>query len=100
MAKISTLPGGGNNILRRTPVSGYLIRSAVVVSFCGLLFGFEIAVISGTTGWLKAHYSLDNFMLGFTVATGLMGAIVGSVVVAKPTDVFGRRSVLFALAAM
>jgi SP family xylose:H+ symportor-like MFS transporter len=100
MAKISTLPAGGNNILRRTPVSGYLIRSAVVVSFCGLLFGFEIAVISGTTGWLKAHYSLDNFMLGFTVATGLMGAIVGSVVVAKPTDVFGRRSVLFALAAM
>ena len=33
-------------------------------------------------------------MLGFTVAAGLMGAIVGSVVVAKPTDVFGRRGVL------
>ncbi len=96
---ISTLPAGSNSILKRTPVSGYLIRSAVVASFCGLLFGFEIAVISGTTEWLKAHFSLDNFMLGFTVAAGLMGAIVGSVVVAKPTDVFGRRGVLFGLAA-
>ena len=100
MTITSTLPAGSNTILHRTPVSGYLIRSAVVASFCGLLFGFEIAVISGTTEWLKAHFSLDNFMLGFTVATGLMGAIVGSMVVAKPTDVFGRRGVLFGLAAM
>jgi SP family xylose:H+ symportor-like MFS transporter len=95
-----TIPAGGNNILRKVPVSAYLIRSAVVASFCGLLFGFEIAVISGTTEWLKEHFSLSNFMLGFTVASGLMGAIVGSVAVAKPTDVFGRRGVLFGLAAM
>ncbi len=95
-----TLPAGGNNIVRNTPVSAYLIRSAVVASFCGLLFGFEIAVISGTTEWLKTHFSLSNFMLGFTVASGLIGAIAGSVAVAKPTDVFGRRGVLFGLAGM
>jgi SP family xylose:H+ symportor-like MFS transporter len=100
MAMTGTIPAGGNNILRKVPVSAYLIRSAVVASFCGLLFGFEIAVISGTTEWLKEHFSLSNFMLGFTVASGLMGAIVGSVAVAKPTDVFGRRGVLFGLAAM
>ncbi len=100
MAMTGTLPAGGNNIRRGVPVSAYLIRSAVVASFCGLLFGFEIAVISGTTEWLKTHFSLSNFMLGFTVASGLMGAIAGSVAVAKPTDVFGRRGVLFGLAAM
>ena len=84
----------------RSPVSAYLIRSAVVASFCGLLFGFEIAVISGATDWLKAHFALSDFMLGFTVASALIGAIVGSVAVAKPTDVIGRRGVLFGLAAL
>jgi len=90
----------GAILARKPPVSGYLIRSAVVASFCGLLFGFEIAVISGTTDWLKAHFNLSNFMLGFTVASGLIGAIVGSIAVAKPTDAFGRRGVLFGLAGL
>jgi SP family xylose:H+ symportor-like MFS transporter len=79
-------------------VSAYLIRSAVVASLCGLLFGFETAVISGTTEWLKAHFVLSDFELGFTVATALLGSIVGAFAIGKPTDAFGRRGVLFALA--
>jgi Sugar (and other) transporter/Transposase IS66 family len=81
-------------------VSPYLIRSAIVASFCGLLFGFEIAVISGATDWLKTHFALSSFMLGAAVASGLIGAIVGSIAVAKPTDALGRRGVLFSLAAL
>jgi MFS transporter, SP family, xylose:H+ symportor len=65
-----------------------------------LLFGFEVAVISGATDWLRQHFALSDFMLGFTVASGLIGSIVGSIVVAKPTDVFGRRGVLFGLAVL
>src|SRR5580693_8300043 len=90
----------GQPVSRGAGISAYLIRSAIVASLCGLLFGFEIAVISGTTEWLKAHFALSNFMLGFTVASGLIGAIVGSIAVAKPTDAFGRRGVLFGLAVM
>src|SRR5687768_16336520 len=37
-------------------------------------------------------------MLGFTVATALLGSIVVAFTVAKPTDAFGRRGVLFELA--
>ncbi len=81
-------------------ISPYLVRSAIVASLCGLLFGFEIAVISGATEWLKAHFELSDFMLGFTVASALIGAIVGSIVVARPTDALGRRGVLFGLAAL
>jgi len=81
-------------------ISAYLLRSAVVASFCSLLFGFEIAVISGATEWLKTQYGLTDFLLGAAVASSLLGAIVGSVAVAKPTDVFGRRGVLFGLAAL
>jgi sugar porter (SP) family MFS transporter len=81
-------------------ISAYLIRSAIVASLCGLLFGFETAVISGTTDWLKAHFALSNAALGFTVATALLGSIVGALTVGKPADAFGRRGVLFVLAAL
>jgi sugar porter (SP) family MFS transporter len=72
----------------------------VVASLCGLLFGFETAVISGTTEWLRSHFGLSNATLGFTVATALLGSIVGAFAIGKPADAFGRRSVLFALAIM
>src|ERR1700692_2395370 len=99
MASITSSPTEAS-IARNPSISGYLIRSAVVASLCGLLFGFEIAVISGATEWLKVHFALSDFMLGFTVASALIGAIVGCAVVAKPTDVLGRRGVLFGLAAL
>jgi len=99
MALLATPPLEGERIAPTTgAVSAYLIRSAIVASLCGLLFGFETAVISGTTGWLKANFGLTDFTLGFTVATALIGSIVGALLVAKPTDAFGRRGVLFALA--
>jgi len=84
----------------QSTISPYLIRSAVVASLCGLLFGFEIAVISGATEWIKFHFGMSDFMLGFTVASALIGAIIGSVIIARPTDVLGRRGVLFGLAAL
>ena len=34
----------------------------------GLLFGFDTAVISGTTSALQDHFNLSESMLGFTVA--------------------------------
>jgi SP family xylose:H+ symportor-like MFS transporter len=79
-------------------LSGTLIRSAVVAALGGLLFGFDTAVISGTTDWLKSEFALTNFWLGFTVASALIGTIIGSIAVSKPADSVGRRGVLFALA--
>jgi SP family xylose:H+ symportor-like MFS transporter len=99
MATILSPPTASDRAVLQGRISYYLVRCAVVASLCGLLFGFEIAVISGTTEWLKVHFALSNFMLGFAVASGLMGAIAGSITIARPTDAFGRRSVLFGLAA-
>ena len=98
--------------------SGILIRSAVIAALGGLLFGFDTAVISGTTAWLKSGFvseiaakvypllpsiskeSVLGFMLGFTVAGALIGTILGLIGVGKPTDAVGRRGILFALAAL
>ncbi|MFZ2643656.1 MAG: sugar porter family MFS transporter [Verrucomicrobiia bacterium] len=75
-----------------------LIGAVIVAALGGLLFGFDTAVISGTTDWLKKEYGLNDFWLGFTVASALIGTIIGSIIVGKPSDRFGRRGVLFILA--
>jgi MFS transporter, SP family, xylose:H+ symportor len=100
MVAITVPSSDGARLAPKGRISAYLICCAIVASLCGLLFGFETAVISGTTEWLRTHFALSNSMLGFTVATALLGSIVGAFTIGKPTDAFGRRGVLFALALM
>ncbi len=64
----------------------------------GLLFGFDTAVISGTTGALERIFDLDSKWLGFTVASALIGTVVGSIAVGKSSARFSRKSVLLVLA--
>jgi sugar porter (SP) family MFS transporter len=75
-----------------------LILSAVVAALGGFLFGFDTAVISGTTHWLEDYFNLNNATLGFTVASAILGTIAGAVLVGRPSDRYGRRKVLFILA--
>jgi len=70
----------------------------VVAALGGFLFGFDTAVISGTTQALQDYYSLNETWLGFTVATALIGTIVGSLAVGRPADRWGRRSMLIVMA--
>jgi len=79
-------------------ISGLLIRSTIVAALGGFLFGFDTAVISGTTGWLRETFELSNFWLGFTVASALIGTIIGAIAVGRPCDTYGRRKALFGLA--
>jgi sugar porter (SP) family MFS transporter len=44
----------------------------------GLLFGFDTAVIAGTTQQLTAVFSLTPFTLGLTVFIGLVGTVIGA----------------------
>ena len=75
-----------------------IVVSTVVAALGGLLFGFDTAVISGTTGALQSYFDLSEAMLGFTVVTALIGTIIGSMAVNRPSDIWGRKRVLFVLA--
>lgn len=75
-----------------------LLTSTIIAALGGLLFGFDTAVISGTTEWLEQVFELSKFWLGFTVASALIGTIIGSILVGRPADIIGRRNVLFVLA--
>jgi len=75
-----------------------LLAAALIAALGGLLFGFDTAVISGTTDWLTRVYNLSAFGLGFTVASALIGTILGAVGAGRPSDALGRRRTLFLIA--
>ena len=76
----------------------FLIKSTVVAALGGLLFGFDTAVIAGTTHALSVEYRLTPGLLGMTVAIALWGAIVGAMTAGIPGERFGRRNSLRVLA--
>jgi len=79
-------------------LTGRVLSSALVAALGALLFGFDTAVISGTTDWLKNQFALTNFTLGFTVSSALIGTIIGSIGVGRPADSLGRRGILYVIA--
>ena len=81
-------------------MSSVLLRSAIVAALGGLLFGFDTAVISGTTGALEREFTLSKAGLGFTVASALIGTILGALVAGPPADRYGRRQALIAIAVL
>ncbi|PYX56395.1 MAG: MFS transporter [Acidobacteria bacterium] len=79
-------------------LNAYLLKAAVVAGLGGLLFGFDTAVISGTTGDLTQVYNLSPLKLGVTVFAALVGTILGSMFAGIPGDQFGRRDSLRVMA--
>ncbi|HET9332838.1 MAG TPA: sugar porter family MFS transporter [Gemmatimonadota bacterium] len=71
-----------------------LRRSVVAAALGGLLFGFDTAVISGTTEGLRRSFQLTPGALGLTVSIALWGTVLGALVAAYPADRFGRRDSL------
>ena len=77
-----------------------LLFATVVSALGSLLFGFDTAVISGTTKFITQYFGLTDASLGITVSIALWGTVVGAIAVGKPGDLFGRRAMLFACGAM
>jgi len=63
---------------------------AFVASLGGLLFGFDTAVISGAEKAIQQVYGLSDFAHGFTMATALIGTVIGAFVCGKPAQKYGR----------
>ncbi|MGB8832182.1 MAG: sugar porter family MFS transporter [Candidatus Sulfotelmatobacter sp.] len=81
-------------------LNSYLLKSTIVAALGGLLFGFDTAVISGTTRNLTEVYHLTPNLLGITVAAALIGTILGAMLAGIPGDKFGRRDSLRVMAVL
>lgn len=94
------IPQGTEPELQNAPMklNAYLVRSTMVGALGGLMFGFDTAVISGTTQLLTTQYGLTSAELGVTVASALIGTIVGAGLAGIPAQRIGRRDSLFVMA--
>ena len=82
-------------------MKNYLVPfSATAASLGGFLFGFDTAVISGTTAALQDKWDLSAGQLGFTVSCALIGTIIGALFGGVPADRWGRRPVLKGVASL
>ena len=79
-------------------LNAYLAKSTVVAALGGLLFGFDTAVISGTTATLTQTYRLSPTFLGVTVTSALIGTVLGAMLAGFPGERFGRRDSLRGMA--
>ena len=78
----------------------YIFLISAIAALGGLLFGFDTAVISGTTPFIKPYFKLDDIWLGWTVSSLLGGCIIGVISAGKPSDVFGRKKTLMTAAVL
>ena len=69
----------------------YLIFLSVVAAIGGFLFGYDTAVISGTTNMVAAHFNLDTIAVGWYVGCALIGSIAGVLVAGYMGDTIGRK---------
>jgi len=76
------------------------IKSTIVAALGGLLFGFDTAVIAGTTNDLTLAYHLTPAYLGWTVSSALWGTILGAIFASYPGDRYGRRDSLRVMAVL
>jgi MFS transporter, SP family, arabinose:H+ symporter len=81
-----------------TRLNSLLVRSIIVGALGGLLFGFDTAVIAGTTAQLTRVFHLSPTELGFTVSIALLGTVIGAMFSGILGDRLGGRESLRILA--
>ena len=79
---------------------GYVVFLSVVAAIGGILFGYDTAVISGTTEIVKAQFGLSTGLEGWYVGCALIGSILGVLVAGVMSDRLGRKKTMLLSALM
>jgi sugar porter (SP) family MFS transporter len=86
------------DVIRSTPRYAYLV--AAVAALGGMLFGYDIGVISGAEKQLTSQFNLSAGIEELAVAAVLIGSIIGGLFGGKLADRISRRYALMVMAAI
>ena len=78
----------------------YVIFLTIIAALGGFLFGYDTAVISGTTEDVKVFYHLTDIQQGWYVGCAIIGCIIGVLIAGRLSDAFGRKPLLMTAAVM
>ncbi|SMO71865.1 sugar porter family MFS transporter [Solitalea koreensis] len=84
----------------------FIVLVSFVAALGGLLFGFDTAIISGTIPYISTYFSLNEYWLGWSVSSILIGCAIGAMFAGTLADRYGRRltlifcALLFAVSGM
>ena len=73
---------------------------AVVAAIGGILFGYDTAVISGTTELVRNQFGLTDMTEGWYVGCALIGSIAGVLFAGTLSDYLGRKLTMLISAAL
>jgi len=72
--------------------TGHFVKIvAATAALAGLLFGFDTGVISGAILFIKGEFRLTPFAEELLVSAALIGAVCGSILSGRLTDLIGRK---------
>lgn len=80
--------------------SNFVYVIAAIAALNGLLFGFDIGVISGALLYIEQSFTLSPFLQGVVTSSVLVGAMIGAATGGQLADRFGRRRLTLAGAAV
>ena len=83
----------------KTKGTAYVVFMAVVAAIGGILFGYDTAVISGTTDIVRNQFSLSASGEGWYVGCALIGSIIGVLCAGSLSDYIGRKITMLISAA-
>lgn len=76
----------------------YLYFICMIATMGGLMFGFDVAIISGAVPFIQPYFGWNELQLGWGVSSLLVGAIIGAFGSGVLSDMYGRKSVLIIVA--
>lgn len=76
----------------------HVYQLSAIAALGGVLFGFDLVIISGTVSFFQEHFRLSEFQTGWAVGCINLGAAIGALLGGWLSELIGRKKLLMACA--